>query len=558
MGVQKNFTIWEFPKDDVWWQLQGFGVLRVNPNAPSQLNIRTLLVPVDPLRGKIDENIAAPRKEWVGVGMLPGLTIGTRWHNRRLTGHARNEIRSIRVSFSDSAVELLEMGARDSCGNYLIPRSAHPMPDREFLAGRMLRLKPRGWRNPLLLSCVEVFRAFYARESRFAVRFLRGPLPLIKDRLFMGNDSGMRNDICQIRLRKGLGKASVRPISWIACTECGKDRAQEILHSASKRFNSREPEVIDALPPFKESVEMKVAGVAIHGQGFFVHRILETEFPAPCGVALDMELWKRDREEEPAEDVVRRGKPKPTEPEQDDEVVQSMEEPEAYVPQTLLRDLLPKCTNAIEVDTAPRRASGHESHFSLGRPEGSSGDLSTAEETHGVTGTRPAILRRVERRGLPGSLGLALDYTRLTCEIVGADLSLRDLGTGTGLAEFRPCDPDGAPIPWAFLRRLESIPRRVLIAEILSGKACYYLAEIERRPTNRGERFKLLLFSNSQSEALSDETIGDLLDVCAYNKGRWPTAAQFPDLKMQTMKHTKANAQAYAKAICERLKGWRS
>ncbi|MCX7168439.1 MAG: hypothetical protein NTV11_19495 [Rhodocyclales bacterium] len=172
--MAKNiYGIEEFGGDELFWRVVWFGGTKRNPRVRSEPQIQVLLAALpesetDPL-SQISRRSVITRQEWIGVGQLPYVSIGSVWHNTKPQRNPLFGAYTEKLVLDTSSVRFVSLGDL-AMKHRAIPKSHYLFAGNFSHAGRTLvaaiQLDGDPW--AVLIPVTELIRFYYASSTRLA------------------------------------------------------------------------------------------------------------------------------------------------------------------------------------------------------------------------------------------------------------------------------------------------------------------------------------------------------------------------------------------------------
>lgn len=288
-----------------YWRVTSFGKLVENPrSAGPDLRIRTYVAPlVDPSTCPAHYGrIAGPLQPMLlPVGEIPRLHINAILKDGKLRSHVikhldREYIGARTLDCSRSNITVFDRYGRDERGELVIPlkpRWAQKDPERNawFVA-----IGDDEDRYATIIPAVEIFRFFYATSDVVAKALLRGDFLDPNANLWDTKKTALMPDgRALLWLRKRMLDADARFLARFAFDAYALKEAQQIFLRASARVPPDGERMINALPPFQDTVTVRFRHVLPKDDS--IHRVLVTRLLACDWKPPFRELkWDRDND----------------------------------------------------------------------------------------------------------------------------------------------------------------------------------------------------------------------------------------------------------------------
>ncbi|MGO9606130.1 MAG: hypothetical protein ACLQAT_22520 [Candidatus Binataceae bacterium] len=276
----------EFPPDGHPWRLDWLGKIRRNLHAPSEPLIAVHFTRItDDYEDSLSNEVLAGRQttRWVGIGLLPILSIGSVWRNQRLASRPRS-LDSISIDTHLGVRALLGNNAKKT-GVFPdgIPAYAYQLGEKHFPILKdapLLVFQKPGELNEIVIPQIEILRFYYMWSSKLARDVWYGTLDDAFNPDLSGPIAGSR--VIRVHLRKRYDD----PDAWLIARYI---RSAEMRSQLANMWNNRRGETWDSGPgvhpeigfPFRGHLLVSGKPMGTTRSRFLVVRIHHCSYPLP-------------------------------------------------------------------------------------------------------------------------------------------------------------------------------------------------------------------------------------------------------------------------------------
>lgn len=274
------------PMDGRIWRVEWIGDVRRNPFSPKELEVRVAF------RRFTKEQPPRPsstsREEYVGVGTLCNLPLGSLWRDGRYVGDDEAARLTVDLDFSSTGqkpdtisyrmVAAPQKNRANTFGGLRVPAAMG--------SGYVMEIRLARQRNRARTICIplfEVARSWFLRDSELALRLLSNPLAIAIDGLFDPQQSVINQTQTLLALRPGLSEGAIPIVAMLATSEYARLVAGRMVNRIVKAFMTQTSATLEALPPHPDRWNIDAYGRwgEKNDRGtFYVHRMASIELPA--------------------------------------------------------------------------------------------------------------------------------------------------------------------------------------------------------------------------------------------------------------------------------------
>ena len=583
MESAKTPKIATFPVDGRVWRLNWIAGMRPNLDSTS-----------DPLLDLVLERLPATfdaSSPWsqarhkgegvfttvqVGLGALPGLTLGGLWRDGERLPTPNYPLRTLNdLRFDRHSMRLMKTGALLDDGaprNYLIPPFIHPVHTGDALKAWCLTLTHAGESHHLIIPVMELIRFYYCASTLTARTLLTTCHPDFMDILMNMNESKYTDEnSCVVAMRSGMKPGDLRLCAALLTSSHALKATRYLYESLAANLQQDGVATPKAYPPFLGKAGLVVRGIPFNSLGrtrFLVFRIESGTFPLAVRdihtirYELDEDTSMADRKDLPTIRHVRNKLRKSAHrsrltPDREPDVTSKRE-------QIIFDDR--RFTDYIIVTEVVRKYSTPARktyvRFSDRETENVATGAGTWMETNAVgidygDNTDLGVLetRRSRHPALPADFDTFQKILNVLSEMLGVNMrivagSKEYVEHELGERSLFPLHDGETTLKWSFLDKNGGERRQVLIARIDHLNGTFYLLEFQRRPNGK-ERFAMPLVWRDDFAKLPNELVSleKLLKEYAMRKGGPLNKDNTLDLRERRFPHSRKTAKDFALAI---------
>ena len=587
MARKNNFGSWikspvyrEFPQSgDYWWirWIDGYQSHALSNQTVSQSSQRTVGIYLQKLNRNphllTDPSIAtAVLKETHNTnaeqqyarllsGCTPGLMMGSIYRRGSLVGQIQNEAQRFQIDLSDQSSHFRRVQEplpkqphwwRASSPCPTIQRKEYQVPNT---SSWVLEFEDASTDRSLVIPCQEIFRFFYAPETKVVNALLSGPWGIALDQVVSAERTGVRPDgSLQVILRNGMHESSSMHVANLVLNEIGRRAANRVyasLFAEEGRIWNMKAEIPFGCTNF--NIEVRVLPLQHTNGRHLCTEILGSDWPHQEHIHYLRETDPGEgRLQSKTDDTAPFSGPEhefsPIDIDEFHSFNTSDEDPNARGP-TVLHPARGNCW----FNRPPMTKITKEESKKYCRIPGSSGDLvldrtSTGKPHHGASSSTPGASVQENRVDFSADSRIQ-DVVRLVERLKEANVitDWKTLEPAKG-SRFTLDTLPAWPLPnrlhngkrttyrpWA---KLGDVPRCVLVTEI-SLKSGTQLMWFEVQPTPKsssdtaqtevqGKTFRSLIIRTHLHDVERERLIHELLRYCVLRNARWHSQSAFP------------------------------
>ena len=583
MESAKTPKIATFPADGRIWRLNWIAGMHPNPDATSDPLLDLVLERMpETFDGSLPWSRARHKGEGVfttvqvGLGSLPGLTIGGLWRDGEQLSTPSYPLRTLNyLRFDRDGMRLMRTGALLDDGpprNYLIPPFIHPVHTKDALKTWCLVLAHAGNPHHLIIPVKELIRFYYCASTLTARTLLTTSHPDFMD-VLMNMDESKQTDenSCVVAMRSGMKPGDMRLCAALLTSSYALKATRYLYESVVSNLQQDGVATPKAYPPFLGEASLVVRGVPFNSVGqerFLVFRIESGTFPLAVGnihtirYEQDEDAPVVDRKDLPAIRHVRNKLRKSVHrsrltPDREPDVTSEREQV-IFDDRRFTNDVI--VTEVLRKYSAPVRKISVQ--FSDNETENVATGAGTWMETDAVginygdnTDLGDQETRRSRQPALPASFDNFQKTLDALSETLGVNVrivagSKEYLEHQFGERSFFPLHDGETTLKWSFADKSGNERRQVMIARIDHLAGTFYLLEFQRRPESK-ERFAMPLVWRDDFAELPNELVSleILLKEYAMKKGGLLNESNALGLKERRFPHSRKTVEDFALAI---------
>ena len=512
----------------------------------------------------------------VGLGWLPGLTIGGLWRDGEqlyTPGYPLRTLNNLR--FDRDGMHLMKTGALLDDGaprNYLIPPFIHPVHTGEALKTWCLVLAHAGNPHHLIIPVMELIRFYYCASTLTARTLLTTSHPDFMDVLMNMNESKqMDENSCVIAMRSGMKPGDMRLCASLLTSTYALKATRYLYESVVSNLQQDGVATPKAYPPFLGEASLVVRGVPFNSLGrdrFLVFRIESGTFSLAVGnihtirYEQDEDAPVVDRKDLPVIRHVRNKLRKSVhrsrltpgrEPDVTSEREQIIFDDRRFANEVIVTEVLRKYSAPVrkisvqfsdrETENVATGAGTWMETDAVGIDYGDNTDLGDQET------------QRSRQPALPAGFDTFQELLVVLSETLGVNVrivtgSKEHVEHQFGERSFFPLHDGETTLKWSLADKSGNKRRQVMIARIDHLTGTFYLLEFQRRPESK-ERFAMPLVWRDDFAELPNVSVSleKLLKEYAMRKGGPLDKNNILQLKERRFPHSRKTPEDFALAI---------